>query len=112
MELIGSGLSHHSDLSPGALSILGAVGVTDDVILPHCVNAQQLSTGASWGYGGIARSRVFHAVQQNNIFSTAPPRHGEQVPSHARVRCGLVNSKIDGARVQGDQEVEAAPVER
>src|SRR6266853_6103243 len=111
MELVGSGHGHHSDLPPGPLSKLGAVVVTDYVVFPHCVNTQQLSAGASWRYGGIARSRIFHAVQQNHVFSTAPPRHGEQVPTHARVGGGLIDREIDRARVQGDQEVEAAPVE-
>src|SRR5215471_2879728 len=67
VKVIGSGLSHDSDLSTGALAVLGAVGIAQHIEFAHCVYAEQLLTASAGLHVVFRRAGEFHPVEQENV---------------------------------------------
>src|SRR5712691_1991529 len=82
MHLIGPRVGHHADLPSGALPVLGAISVGENVELPHGFHAQQFSAGP------IRRNELtctvpgypVDSVDHEPVGFRPFPRHGKHVP--------------------------------
>ena len=77
MQLIGSGLRDHTDLSAGSLAVFGRIGIADHIEFTNGVNAQQLPADASRSDTDVAAARVFNSIQQEKVVVWPPPGHSE-----------------------------------
>ncbi len=112
MERVGSGAGDDADLRSGALSIFGGVGIGEDIELADSVDPQQFTARATGRDGELARAGVFDAIQQEQIVSGAPSRYGERVAVAGAGVGALHGAIVDGRRVERDQVVKAAAIER
>src|SRR5436853_2938765 len=109
MPLVGPGGGHNADLPSSPFPILGAIGVLEDVVFPHGLDAQQL--GAGPGRRDELMGRVppnpVDAVDQKPVGFLPMPRYRESgktaAPSHVR-------TVIDNAGVELQKPIETAPV--
>src|SRR5712691_6580927 len=97
-------------LRAGPFSILGAVGVLEDVVFAHRVYPQQLPAGAGRRneLAGRVGADIVDSVHEKSIGLRPLAGHREGRPG-AVVDVGAV---IHGARVQRQELIEAAPVKR
>ena len=112
MQLIAPRLGHDADLRAGALPVFGGVGVSKSVELAHGVDAEQLPADPTRRNRKLAGAGKFHAVQQEHVFRRPPPRHRKRVAVARTGLRALHGAVIDRTRVQRQQVVEAAPVQR
>ncbi len=108
---VGSGLSHHITCAPESFAILRGIGVREDVELAHCIDPQELPAHPAGRNRELAGSRVFNAVHEEDILGWAAAVHRKRVPVAGAGICAF-QVVSQGARIQRDQIVEAAPVER
>ena len=69
MPLVRARCSDDGDLASGAFAILGAVGVSEDVVFPDCIHAQQLLACTLWRnvLAGRVVSNVIHAIHREAV---------------------------------------------
>src|SRR5438094_6615588 len=98
MPLVRPGGGHNADLSSGPFPILGAIGVLEDVVFPHGLDAQQLGTGP--GRRDELMSRVpanpVDAVDQKPVGFLPVARYRESGKTAAASHIGTI---IDNAGV-------------
>ena len=112
MHGVASRLGDHVDLRARPLSVFGGIRVGEDVELPHGVDSQQLSAHTARRHRELAGSGVFDAVQQEQVVAGPAPRHGKRVSVAGTGVGALHGAEVDGSGIQGNQVVEAAPVQR
>src|SRR5437899_11759879 len=112
MQLIGAGLRDHADLPAGALAVFGRIGIAEYIELPDGVNAQQLAADSSRRDTDVAAPRVFNPVQQEKIVRRPPAGHSEIGAFPGAYRRSRLEVVEDGPRIESNQVVETAAVER
>ena len=80
VKLVAARLGDDNYLAARALAVFGAVGIAQDIELPHCIDAQQLLAGAARLHIILRRARVLHTIQQEEILLRAIAGDGEIVP--------------------------------
>jgi hypothetical protein len=114
MPLVASRLRDDRDLCPGAFAIFRAVRIAQHVELAHGVYAQQLLADAARLHVIFGRTE-FNAIQQKQILLRTVSSYREVI-ARGRVRDAdstrLLPSEIDHARIQREQFIVTAPVER
>src|ERR1051326_1203755 len=110
MPLVRSGRGHNADLPPSPFSILRAIRVLEDVVLPNGLDTEQLGTGPGRRnelVGRVAPDPV-HSINQKPVGflpMTSDRESGIIAASHVR-------SVIDDADVENQELIEAAPIQR
>src|SRR2546426_10459309 len=109
MPVVRSGRGHNADLSSGPFPILGAIGVLEDVVFPHGLDAQQL--GAGPGRRDVLMGRVpanpVDAVDQKPVGFLPVARYRESGKTAA---ASHIRTIIDDANVELQKPIEAASV--
>ncbi len=110
VQLIGPGLRDCADLRAGAFSVLGAVGVGEDVEFADGVDAEQIAADAAGRDGELAGAGVFDAVQQEQILVAAAAFDGKRIAVAGAGSRALHGAVVDCAGIERDEVVEAAAV--
>src|SRR5690349_11370901 len=111
MQRIRSRLSDDAYLPPGALAVLGALGIGENVEFAHCIDPQPAATHAPGRNRQLAGSRILYSVQQDHIFHGTPSGYRKRV-SVAGAGAGALQNVVDSSRIESHQVVKAASVER
>ena len=111
-QFISARLRDHAHVRSRAFAVFRRVGVGQHIELPDGFDAQQLPADTARSNPNAVAARVLDAVQQEEILQRPAPGHGEIVPSSACGRLTLERRIVDGSRVESDQVIEAAPVQR
>jgi hypothetical protein len=115
VPLVGARLRHDAHLAARLLAVLGAVGVAKDIELPDRIDAEQLAAGAARRHIVLGRTGVLDPVQEEQVLLRPVAGHGKHVGG-GRVgdanAAGLFPGEIHDTRVQQDEQVVAAAVQR
>src|SRR5579871_6999271 len=115
VEKIRSGLRDNQNLRARALAIVCTVGITENVELAHGIRAQQLLAGAPRLHIVFSSTGDLDSVQQEEILLGAVSGDSKII-ADGRIRnansAGFLPSEIDYARIERQQLVIAAAVER
>ena len=115
MEIIRSGGGDDGYLRALALAVGGGVGIRDDVEFPDSFDAQELAGCSPRRNVDQRCARVLDAVEQVEIVLRAASRDSEHV-ANRRVRCAYraatLCSVVDGRRIQRDELIVTATVQR
>src|SRR5437879_8503249 len=84
IQLIASGLRHHADLRPSSFPIFGSVSSRQHIELADSIDAKQTTADTAGSDSQLAGSRVFDAVQQNEIVPRPAPRNRKGVSATGR----------------------------
>ena len=111
MPLIGPGRGHNADLSSSPFPILGAIGVLEDVVFAHGLDAQQLGTGSGRRDELVGRvpADPVDAVDHKPVGFLPMARHRE---SGKTATASHIRRVIDNADVENQKLIEAAAVQR
>src|SRR5438093_733422 len=107
MPLVRPGGGHNADLSSGTLPILGAIGVLEDVVFAHGLDAQQLGTGSGRRdelVSGVSANPV-DAVDHKPVGFLPMARHRE---SGKTATASHIRSVVDNADIENQKLIEAA----
>src|SRR6266478_709141 len=109
--MVRPGGGHNADLSSGPFPILGAIGVLEDVVFPHGLDAQQLGAGPGRRDELVGRvpSNPVDAVDQKPVGFLPMARYRESGKTAASSH---VRTVIDNAGVELQKPIEASPVQR
>ena len=113
--MIASALRGEHHLRSGPFAILRAIGVAQHVKLFDRVHAQELSADPAGGHIVLGCAGKLHAIQQKDIL-LRPVTRDCKVVGVGRVgdtsAAYLGGGIVDHARIQGEQQIEAAAVQR
>src|SRR5260370_17006788 len=113
--MVGAAGRDDADLRSGALSMLGAIRVRQDWKFPGRVQAQQLPTRPSRRVVDLRSSREFDIIKKKEIFLRAAARDGKHVAENGvggSNAAGALRGVVDDARIQGEQLIVTAAVQR
>src|SRR5262249_12157476 len=82
VPLVRPGGRHNADLPAGAFSVLGAIGVRQNVVFPHCVHTEQLAAGSGRRNEKTAGvpANVVDAIDHKTVGFRPLARYGERRP--------------------------------
>src|SRR5437870_2368075 len=111
MPLVRPGGGHNADLSSSPFPILGAIGVLEDVVFPHGLDAQQLGAGPGGRHELVGRvpPNPVNAVDQKPVGFLPVTRYRESGKTATASHIGTI---IDNARVENQKLIEAATIQR
>ena len=111
VQCIAARLGHDTHLGAGTFAICGGVRVRKHVDFANRIDTQQTPADTSGGYGELARTRIFNAVQQEKVLQWAPPFNGKGISIAGTRPSGLHRAVIDDPGIKGNQVIETPAVE-